>query len=424
MTKSKFDNLYGCRESLADGIKRATDIMIAGKTVVICGYGDVGKGCAQSMRGFGARVIIVEIDPICALQAAMEGYEVTTLDDVIAKGDIFITATGCCDVITGRHMEKMKNEAIVCNIGHFDSEIDMHYLENTPGCKRRTIKPQVDKWTLKSGRSIIILAEGRLVNLGCATGHPSFVMSNSFTNQCLAQMELAAGKLKPGVYTLPKKLDEEVARLHLKRLGAKLSKLTKKQAEYLGITRWRSLQTGLLPLLRIKSTGWASDDRRMRMRLIRSVMTGPVSGLHARTEKDGSDAEEDVGKPGGNERGKGAGSSQGHPEGVDKPVGKSDDQSDPDSLGDAAAPFGPEGKGDADHGQDDADQGKGDLAVEIDEVPCRVIAFRLEFPDISFQFKITHHLDILLNHLEIGRAFPEDRPPAAALLKEPGIHRH
>ena len=235
VTKSKFDNLYGCRESLADGIKRATDVMMAGKAVVICGYGDVGKGCAQSMRGFGARVIIVEIDPICALQAAMEGYEVNTLDDVLAKGDIFITATGCCDVITGRQMEKMKNEAIVCNIGHFDSEIDIHYLENTPGCKRSTVKPQVDKWTLKSGRSIIILAEGRLVNLGCATGHASFVMSNSFTNQCLAQLELAAGELKPGVYTLPKKLDEEVARLHLKRLGAKLSKLTKKQAGYLGI---------------------------------------------------------------------------------------------------------------------------------------------------------------------------------------------
>ncbi|MBU0652291.1 MAG: adenosylhomocysteinase, partial [Proteobacteria bacterium] len=225
VTKSKFDNLYGCRESLADGIKRATDVMMAGKAVVICGYGDVGKGCAQSMRGFGARVIISEIDPICALQAAMEGYEVTALDDVLAKGDIFITATGCCDVITGRQMEKMKNEAIVCNIGHFDSEIDMHYLENTPGCKRISIKPQVDKWTLKSGRSIIVLAEGRLVNLGCATGHPSFVMSSSFTNQCLAQLELAAGKLKPGVYTLPKKLDEEVARLHLERLGAKLSKL-------------------------------------------------------------------------------------------------------------------------------------------------------------------------------------------------------
>jgi adenosylhomocysteinase len=235
VTKSKFDNLYGCRESLADGIKRATDIMIAGKVVVICGYGDVGKGCAQSMRGFGARVIIVEIDPICALQAAMEGYEVTTLDDCVARGDVFITATGCCDVITGRHMEKMNNEAIVCNIGHFDSEIDMHYIENTPGCVKRTIKPQVDKWTLRSGRSIIILAEGRLVNLGCATGHASFVMSNSFTNQCLAQLDLAAKSRKPDVYTLPKKLDEEVARLHLKRLGVKLSRLTKKQAEYLHV---------------------------------------------------------------------------------------------------------------------------------------------------------------------------------------------
>ncbi len=235
VTKSKFDNLYGCRESLADGIKRATDVMVAGKAVVICGYGDVGKGCAQSMRGFGARVAICEIDPICALQAAMEGYEVTTLDDVVAKGDIFITATGCCEVITGRHMERMKNEAIVCNIGHFDSEIDIHYLETTPGCVRTTIKPQVDKWTLRSGRAIIVLAEGRLVNLGCATGHASFVMSNSFTNQCLAQLDLAAHTFEPGVYTLSKKLDEEVARLHLKRLGAKIGRLTKKQAAYLGV---------------------------------------------------------------------------------------------------------------------------------------------------------------------------------------------
>jgi len=236
VTKSKFDNLYGCRESLADGIKRATDIMVAGKAVVICGYGDVGKGCAQSMRGFGARVYIVEIDPICALQAAMEGYQVVTLDDMVGQGDIFITATGCCDVITGRHMEKMKNEAIVCNIGHFDSEIEMGYLEGKAGIKRQTIKPQVDKWTLKSGRSIIVLAEGRLVNLGCATGHASFVMSNSFTNQCLAQIELASAKHEIGVYTLPKALDEEVARLHLERLGAKLSKLTPKQARYLGVT--------------------------------------------------------------------------------------------------------------------------------------------------------------------------------------------
>ena len=236
VTKSKFDNLYGCRESLADGIKRATDIMISGKVVVVCGYGDVGKGCAQSMRGFGARVIISEIDPICALQAAMEGYEVKTLEDVVSTGDIFVTATGCCDVITGWHMEKMKNEAIVCNIGHFDSEIDMHYLETSKICKKENIKPQVDKWKLKSGRFIIILAEGRLVNLGCATGHPSFVMSNSFTNQCLAQIELATKKHKAGVFTLPKILDEEVARLHLERLDARLTKLTKKQADYLGIS--------------------------------------------------------------------------------------------------------------------------------------------------------------------------------------------
>jgi len=236
VTKSKFDNLYGCRESLADGIKRATDIMIAGKIVVVCGYGDVGKGCAQSMRGFGARVIITEIDPICALQAAMEGYEVKTLEEVVEIGDIFVTATGCCDVITGKHMEKMKNEAIVCNIGHFDSEIDMNYLETNKYCQKENIKPQVDKWKLKSGRSIIVLAEGRLVNLGCATGHPSFVMSNSFTNQCLAQIELATKKHAVGVYTLPKILDEEVARLHLNRLGAKVTKLNKKQARYLGVS--------------------------------------------------------------------------------------------------------------------------------------------------------------------------------------------
>ena len=235
VTKSKFDNLYGCRESLADGIKRATDIMIAGKMVVVCGYGDVGKGCAQSMRGFGARVVVTEIDPICALQAAMEGYEVKTLEDVAPMADIFVTATGCCDVITGKHMESMKDEAIVCNIGHFDSEIDMHYLETSRVCRKETIKPQVDKWTLKSGRSIIVLAEGRLVNLGCATGHPSFVMSNSFTNQTLAQIELATKKYNVGVYTLPKRLDEEVALLHLSRLDAKISKLTKKQAEYLGV---------------------------------------------------------------------------------------------------------------------------------------------------------------------------------------------
>ncbi|NNF98362.1 MAG: adenosylhomocysteinase [Desulfobacteraceae bacterium] len=235
VTKSKFDNLYGCRESLADGLKRATDIMIAGKIIVVCGYGDVGKGCAHSMRGFGARVLITEIDPICALQAAMEGFEVVDLNDAAAVGDIFVSATGCYNVITGAHMEKMKNEAIICNIGHFDNEIEMTYLEKTPGCIRTNIKPQVDKWTLQSGRSIVVLAEGRLVNLGCATGHPSFVMSNSFTNQCLAQIELAKGTYDNKVYTLPKKLDEEVARLHLDRLGAKLTTLSDIQAEYLGI---------------------------------------------------------------------------------------------------------------------------------------------------------------------------------------------
>jgi adenosylhomocysteinase len=236
VTKSKFDNLYGCRESLADGIKRATDVMVAGKVVVVCGYGDVGKGCAHSMRGFGARVLVTEIDPICALQAMMEGYEVTTMDEAASMGDIFVTATGCCDVITGKHMEQMKDEAIVCNIGHFDSEIEMSYLENNKKCKKLTIKPQVDKWTLQSRRSIIVLAEGRLVNLGCAMGHPSFVMSNSFTNQSLAQIWLATEKLKPGVYTLQKKLDEEVARMHVEALGGKITKLTKRQAGYLGVS--------------------------------------------------------------------------------------------------------------------------------------------------------------------------------------------
>ncbi|MDR3237721.1 MAG: adenosylhomocysteinase [Spirochaetia bacterium] len=235
VTKSKFDNLYGCRESLADGIKRGTDIMVAGKIVVVCGYGDVGKGCAQSMRGFGARVIVTEIDPICALQAAMEGYEVTTLQDSIAKADIFVTATGNLAVITGADLEKMKDGAIVCNIGHFDNEIDMNYLENNPKCKKENIKPQVDKWTLESGNSIIVLSEGRLVNLGNATGHPSFVMSNSFTNQCLAQIELASKKHEVKVYTLSKKLDEEVARLHLDKLGIKLTKLRPEQAEYIGV---------------------------------------------------------------------------------------------------------------------------------------------------------------------------------------------
>jgi len=233
VTKSKFDNIYGCRDSLADGIKRATDTMVAGKTVVICGYGDVGKGCAQSMRGFGARTIVTEIDPICALQAAMEGFEVSTMEEMAPKADIFVTASGCCDVITGKHMEEMRNEAIVCNIGHFDHEIEMSYLENN--CERTRIKPQVDQWHLKSGRSIIVLAEGRLVNLGCATGHPSFVMSNSFTNQSLAQIKLASEDLDKQVYTLPKELDEEVARLHLARLSVKMTRLNKKQAEYLGV---------------------------------------------------------------------------------------------------------------------------------------------------------------------------------------------
>ncbi len=235
VTKSKFDNLYGCRESLADGIKRATDVMVAGKVVVVAGFGDVGKGCADSMRGLGARVLITEIDPICALQALMAGYEVVTMEEAASKGDIFVTATGCCDVIRGEHMEQMKNEAIICNIGHFDSEIEMIYLESSPDCKKENIKPQVDQWTLKSGRSIIVLAEGRLVNLGCATGHPSFVMSNSFSNQCLAQIMLANEKLENKVYTLPKKLDEEVAMLHAVKLGAKMTKLTRKQADYLGI---------------------------------------------------------------------------------------------------------------------------------------------------------------------------------------------
>lgn len=209
--------------------------MLAGKLCVVLGYGDVGKGCASSMRSYGARVTVTEIDPICALQACMSGYDVKTLEDVIADGDIFITATGNYHVITGQQMEKMKDEAIVCNIGHFDNEIEMSYLENSPECKKQNIKPQVDKWQLKSGKSIIVLAEGRLVNLGCATGHPSFVMSTSFTNQCLAQIELATKKLEKKVYTLPKKLDEEVAMLHLDRLGAKLSKLTQEQADYIGV---------------------------------------------------------------------------------------------------------------------------------------------------------------------------------------------
>ena len=237
VTKSKFDNLYGCRESLADGIKRATDVMIAGKVAVIVGYGDVGKGCAQSMRGFGARVIVTEIDPICALQASMEGFEVTTVEDTLGEGDIYVTTTGNLGVITVDHMSKMKDQAIVCNIGHFDNEIEVDALEAVAGIQKVTIKPQVDRYKFPDGHEIYMLAEGRLVNLGCATGHPSFVMSNSFANQTLAQLDLWANKDKyeVGVYRLSKKLDEEVARLHLEKIGVKLTKLSAKQADYLGV---------------------------------------------------------------------------------------------------------------------------------------------------------------------------------------------
>ncbi|MFM8286336.1 MAG: adenosylhomocysteinase [Planctomycetaceae bacterium] len=237
VTKSKFDNLYGCRESLIDGIKRATDVMVAGKVAVVCGYGDVGKGCAFALRNFGARVIVTEIDPINALQAAMEGFQVTTLDDVAATADIFVTTTGCCDIIRPEHLDAMKNEVIVCNIGHFDIEIDMAYLKNRKDITKVNIKPQVDKFVYPNGKAILVLAEGRLVNLGCASGHPSFVMSNSFTNQVLAPIALWDSKANfpIGVHVLPKKLDEEVARLHLDKLGVKLTKLTAKQADYLGI---------------------------------------------------------------------------------------------------------------------------------------------------------------------------------------------
>ncbi|MBI4891876.1 MAG: adenosylhomocysteinase [Acidobacteria bacterium] len=238
VTKSKFDNLYGCRESLSDGIKRATDVMVAGKVAVVCGYGDVGKGSAHSLRGFGARVIVTEIDPINALQAAMEGYEVTTVEDTLGRGDIYVTTTGNCDIITLEHMSKMKDQAIVCNIGHFDNEIQIDRLNNAPGVVRTNIKPQVDKYTFPDGHEIFMLAEGRLVNLGCATGHPSFVMSNSFSNQTLAQLDLWKNKdvYEVGVYTLPKKLDEEVARLHLEKIGVKLTRLSEKQADYLGVS--------------------------------------------------------------------------------------------------------------------------------------------------------------------------------------------
>ena len=237
VTKSKFDNLYGCRESLADGIKRATDVMIAGKVVVVAGYGDVGKGCAKSMRGYGARIIITEIDPICALQAAMEGFEVKTMEDAVSEGNIFVTATGNKDVITVQHMANMKDQAIVCNIGHFDNEIQVAGLKKWQGIEKLNIKPQVDKYTFPDGHSIYLLAEGRLVNLGCATGHPSFVMSNSFTNQSLAQIELWQNNYGVDVYRLPKKLDEEVARLHLEQLGVKLTNLTDEQAKYIGVPK-------------------------------------------------------------------------------------------------------------------------------------------------------------------------------------------
>jgi adenosylhomocysteinase len=242
VTKSKFDNLYGCRHSLTDGILRASDVMLAGKVAVVCGYGDVGKGCCQSLRGQGARVIVTEIDPICALQAAMEGYQVTTLEDVVETADIFVTATGNKNIITAAHMARMKDKAIVGNIGHFDNEIDMAGLKKTPGISKVNIKPQYDEWIFPAGgkkaaHSVLILAEGRLLNLGCATGHPSFVMSASFTNQVMAQIELhtSAGKYEKKVYTLPKHLDEKVARLHLEKLGVRLTKLSKDQAEYLGV---------------------------------------------------------------------------------------------------------------------------------------------------------------------------------------------
>jgi adenosylhomocysteinase len=237
VTKSKFDNLYGCRESLADGIKRATDVMVAGKVAVICGYGDVGKGCSHSLRGMGARVIVTEVDPINALQAAMEGFEVTTLEDTLGRGDIYVTCTGNVDIITLEHMQQMKDQAIVCNIGHFDNEIQMDRLNTDPTATKLNIKPQVDKYHFEDGHEIFILAEGRLVNLGCATGHPSFVMSNSFANQTLAQLDLWKNKdtYKVAVYTLPKKLDEEVARLHLEKIGVKLTKLSQQQADYIGV---------------------------------------------------------------------------------------------------------------------------------------------------------------------------------------------
>jgi len=236
VTKSKFDNVYGCRHSLIDGIFRATDFMVGGKTAVVCGYGDVGKGCAQSLRGQGCRVLVTEVDPICALQACMDGLQVVLLEDALLQAEIFVTATGNKDIILVSHMEKMRHNSIVCNIGHFDNEIDVAGLKKFPGIQHENIKPQVDKYTFPKGNSVLLLADGRLVNLGCATGHPSFVMSNSFTNQALAQLSLWQEDYKLGVYTLPKKLDEEVARLHLERLGAKLTSLTPNQSSYLGVS--------------------------------------------------------------------------------------------------------------------------------------------------------------------------------------------
>ena len=234
VTKSKFDNIYGCRESLADGIKRATDVMVAGKNVVVCGYGEVGKGCCQAMRGFGARVLVTEIDPICALQALMEGYEVATIENFLSEGDIYVTTTGNKDVITAEHMSRMKDQAIICNIGHFDSEIQVAQLNKWHGIKKENIKPQVDRYTFPDGKQIYMLAEGRLVNLGCATGHPSFVMSNSFSNQVLAQIDLWKNDHEIGVFRLPKELDEEVARYHVEKLKGKLTVMTPEQAKYIG----------------------------------------------------------------------------------------------------------------------------------------------------------------------------------------------
>ena len=297
VTKSKFDNLYGCRHSLIDGINRATDVMIAGKVAVVCGYGDVGKGCAQSLRGQGARVIVTEIDPICALQAAMEGYQVTTLEDVVDTADIFVTTTGNMNVITVESMAKMKHNAIVGNIGHFDTEIDMAGLTKFKGIERRNVKPQVDEWVFPDGHAIIVLAEGRLLNLGCATGHPSFVMSNSFTNQVIAQIELFTHTdfYERKVYTLPKHLDEKVARLHLDKLGVKLTTLTEEQAEYIGVPGRGPVQARALPLLSRRCSNWrdATDLTARRSRRFASgrnsamqdfagrvaVVTGGASGI-------------------------------------------------------------------------------------------------------------------------------------------------